>query len=258
MSRLLTSLAFFLAVAPATVRAAPPADGPRDPLGLDPGKDKDEAVFQAWAKDPRTAPMHPLAKLELIVQRDQKNWADYYTFLCNQSGIKGAGAKALKAMAETIYVRAPLANSPPATRELQAKDARLGEKLLKQGKEFFKLVPRDARVRVYIIGEKFEVTRLAMLDMVRTSQGNITDAWIEQEKADEDRKEAGYFYGLCRGRDPATVRAISEDFKLTVTFMLTFAGPPSYIRGERDRNKFRAQKRAARAKLLQGLQPITF
>jgi hypothetical protein len=238
--------------------AAPAAEGPADPLGLDAGAAKDEAAFLAWVKDPRAAPMHPLAKLKLIVQKDPKNRADYFTFLTSQAGIKGPGAKALKAMAETIYVRGPLMDSPPTTRELQQKDAKLAVKLEKQGREFFRLVPRAARVRVYKIGEKFEVARLALLNMVTMAQSEITDTWIDQERAEEARNEAGYFFGLCKDRDAATVRAITEDFKLTVTFMLTFAGPPSYIRGDKDRNKFRAQKRAGRAKLLQGLQPISF
>ncbi len=237
--------------------AAAPADGPADPLGLDAGAAKDEAAFLAWVKDPRTAPMHPLAKLKLVVQKDEKNRADYFAFLLNQAGIKGAGAKAFKAMAETIYVRSPFFDSPPATRELQQKDARLALKLEKQGREFFKLVPREARVRVYTIGEKFEVARLAMLNLVTMAQSEITDAWIDQERADETRNEAGYFYGLCKGASAATVHAVTEDFKLTVTFMLTFAGPPSYL-SKVEKNKVRAKRRADRAKLLKSLTPISF
>ncbi len=238
--------------------SAPAVSAGADPLGLDAGEARDEAAFQAWARDPREAPMHPLAKLELIVQKDPRNRKDYLAFLDRQAGLKGPAAAALNALAETIYIRGPLANSAPATRDLQHKDKLLADKLLKQGRDFFRLAPREARVRVYKVGEKFELTRLAMLDLVRTGQTGITDAWIEAERADEDRREAGYFYGLCKDRDAATVRAILEDFKLTVTFMMTFAGPPGYVHGDKARNKVRADKRAQRAAILKSLEPLSF
>jgi hypothetical protein len=256
MHRLLAILVLSMTCGTRALAADP--TGPMDPLLLDPGEGKDEAGFMAWVKDPRTAPMHPLAKLELIVQKDPRNRKDYLAFLDRQAGVTGPAAAALNALAETIYVRGPLTTSPPATRDLQHKDKMLAEKLAKQGREFFRLVPREARVRVYKVAEKFELTRLAMLDLVRTSQTGITDAWIEQERADEDRREAGYFFGLCKDRDAATVRAVLEDFKMTVTFMMTFAGPPGYVHGDKARNKVRAEKRAQRAALIKALDPITF
>jgi hypothetical protein len=246
-----------LAAGPACA-VSPSAGSASDPLGLDAGEANDEAAFQAWAKDPRGAARHPAAKFEWFVHSDRRYRVDYFSFVTKQAGLKGPAAQALKALAETVLARAPMMTSPPGTRDLQAKDKRLAAKLAAQGKDFFRLMPRAARVRVYQIAEKFELARLATLNIVRMGQSEITDVWVDQERAVEAHNEEGYLVGMLKGREPATERAILEDFKLTVTFMLTYAGPPPYVHGDAARNKVRAEKRKARAALLKNLEPITF
>jgi len=231
--------------------------GPADPLGLDAGEAGDEAAFQAWAKDPRSGAKHPAAKFQWFVHADPRYRKDYFSFVTRQAGLKGPAAQALQALAVTVYARSPMATQAPGTRDLQAKDKRLAVKLATEGKAFFKLVSRADRVRVYQIGEKFELARLAALDLVRNSRTEITDTWVTEERAVEAHNDEGYLYGMLKGREPATERAILEDFKLTVTFMLTYAGPPGYVHGAA-RDKFRVEKKKARVVLLKNLEPISF
>jgi hypothetical protein len=230
---------------------------PRDPLGLDPGPEKTEAAFRAWATDPRTAPLHPLDTLRYIVHTSAKLRPDYYAFVFKQTGLTGQAAKVTRDLAELVNERAPLANQAPATRELQKQDADLAKKLLAAGAEWFKLVPPDDRIRVYKVAEKFSDARLAVLDLVRNGATVIDDSWIDQTRAEEARRQDGYLYGMCNGANFRTVQAVLDDFKLTVAFLLTFAGPPPYVHGDAAKNKVRAAKRAERGRILRELTPIT-
>jgi len=229
-----------------------------DPLALNPGPTKTEAVFQAWAQDPRSAPKHPLDALQYIVHTSAKLRPDYYAFVFKQTGLTGEAARATRQLAELINERVPLMKQAPATRELQQQDGALAKKMLAAGHAWFALVGEPDRLRVYKVAEKFSDARLAVLDLVRNGATEITDSWVEQARADEARQQDGYLYGSCRSADPATVRAVVDDFKLTVTFLLTFAGPPPYVHGDAAKEKVRAAKRRQRGRILQELTPIDF
>jgi len=229
-----------------------------DPLGLNPGPVKTEAVFQAWTRDPRNAPKHPLDALQYIVHTSAALRPDYYAFVFKQTGLTGEAARATRQLAELINERVPLMKQAPATRELQQEDEALAKKMLAAGHVWLTLVPEPDRVRVYTVAEKFSDARLAVLDLVRNGATEIADSWVDRAREDEARQQDGYLYGSCRNADPPRVRAVVDDFKMTVTFLLTFAGPPPYVHGDVAKNKVRAEKRRQRTRILQELTPITF
>ncbi len=231
---------------------------PADPLGLDPGPQKTEAAFHAWAADPRKAPRHPLDTLRYIVHTSIKLRPDYYAFVFKQTGLTGEAARVTKLLAELANERAPLMAQEPATREAQKQDADLARRITWAGDQFFKQVPREDRIRVYKVAEKFSDARLAQLDLVRMGATVITDAWVDQALQEETRRQDGYLYGMCHGADAATAAAVRDDFKMTVMFLLTFAGPPPYVHGDAAKNKVRLAKRRDRARILKELAPITF
>ena len=228
-----------------------------DPLRLDPGEAKSEKAYQAWAKDPRTAPRHPADCLRFIVHSSAKLRQDTYAFAFRQAGLAGESVRITRQLAELVNERAPLMTQPPATREAQKLDADLARRMVWAGTEFFKNLDRAGQLRLYSVAEKFEAARLAQLDLVRMGATVISDAWVAQARREDERGQ-GYLWGICQGADAEKVKAVEADFKLTVTFMLTFAGPPPYIHGDTAKNKVRAAKRAQRARILRELTPITF
>lgn len=258
---MLRRLGVALGLAVSLLRPAPGQAGdkvPADPLGLDPGPEKTEAAFHAWAKDPRTAPRHPLDTLRFIVHDSVRMRPDYYAFVYKQTGLTGEAARITRQLAELINERAPLMSQAPATREAQKQDAALAKRIEWAGAEFFKQVSRPERIRVYKVAEKFSDARLALLDLVRMGATVISDGWIEQARAEQDRRQDGYLYGMCRDAEPAVVHDVLEDFKLTVAFLLTFAGPPPYVHGDAAKDRVRAAKRRQRGRILKELTPIGF
>lgn len=229
---------------------------PQDPYDLDPGEKQDQAGFVDWVRRPHVAPRHPLDCLQAVVHTNKIQTNDYFQFFNGQTGLTGGNALLARRLAEYLYQRAPLANTEGLGLEDQKKLKDSGEVIVKAADEFFAKVPRETRVRVYLVSEKFEAARLATLDLVRMGQSEVTDAWLAKVKDDDMRAGQGYLFGVCRDRDDAGVARALADYRLTVDFLLTFVGPPPYLHGK-DRDAFRMRKRKQRAQILRSLAPLT-
>jgi hypothetical protein len=231
-------------------RAAEPAAS-EDPLGLDAGPARDEQAFLEWVKAPRERP-HPVMTFKNLVHHDPRLRPDYRAFLCRQASLKGKAARLVVALSEEVFLRDPLTTGDLVTLEdrlkLEASDKRVRE----LGKRFFREIPRARRLRIYKIAEKFQYARLAVIDMVRT--GNKY-AWMAGWKKLEWDREEGYLYGMENGKDAEYSARVDEDFKLTMDFILTFAGPPSYL-DKPERERIRGERRKKRVLIIKGLRPF--
>jgi len=243
-------LALLLAVPAGAYPAADPAE---DPLGLDAGPARDEQAFMEWVKDPRGR-KHPVMAFKNLVHHDPLLRPDYRAFLYKQAGLKGKAARLMVTLSEEVFLRDPLTTAELVTMEERDKLAASDRRMAALGKQFFRLVPRAQRLRIYKIAEKFQFTRLAVIDLVRTGRRL---AWMSEWKKLEWEREEGYLYGMEKDKDAETAERIDDDFRMTMDFMLTFAGPPSYME-KAEKERIRAERRRKRGLIIKGLKPYEF
>ena len=242
-----------LVLALPAANAYPVVNPAEDPLELDAGAERDQQAFGEWVKDPR-GKKHPAMTFKNLVHHDPLLRPDYRAFLYGQGNLKGKEAKLVVKLSEEIFLRDPMTTIELVSLEDRNKLAASDKRMEEMGKQFFKLVPRAQRLRLYKIAEKLQYARLAVIDLVRTGR-KIT--WMSEWKKLEWDREEGYLYGMEKDKDKETSDRIDADFRLTMDFILTFAGPPTYL-DKSERERIRGDRRKKRGVILKGLKPYEF
>ncbi len=231
----------------AALASPAPAARPADPFGLDRGEATDLQVFLDWLAKPAEAPKHPLVWLKAVTRSKKTQRKYQFAYFLRQTGLKGRAAELAVVMADDVFALDAIAVEAYRTESQQEDIRRRGERLKGLAGEFFSLVPRKDRVRVYKVAEKFEGARLILLDLDRLKQTEISDDWMNNLVATEKASRQGYLFGMLEGRTAATADRIVADFRTMLNFLLTFSKPPVGLKGKKLKSYLVRKKRVRSA-----------
>jgi len=223
---------------------------PTDPFGMDQGEAGDQEAFQAWLNDPATAPPHPLMWLRAVDRSKPSQRKGYFAFFDRQTGLKGKLAETVHTMADDLFALDSYLAEPYPTDGQKRDIAIAKERISKAAEYLFRWVPRNRRVRIYKVAEKFEGARLLLMDFNRLQQTEISDQWMNELQEAENRAGKGYLYGMLKDKDEKTKARIIADYKATIEYLLSFSKPPDTVKGATAKKKFSAAQKKRRAVIL--------
>jgi hypothetical protein len=206
---------------------------------------KDKTAFMAQLVDGGPPRNHPLFSLQEMAGGTEERRAVLFSYFFGQTGLTGRAAEVVMEMSDLIMWHGILRARPD--RDLSRRE-RVRSQLSHLAEEFFDLVPRKQRVRVYRVSEKMAAAAETALSMAQSHQYEVTPGLLE--RGIPTGSFHLYLDGMCRGRDRATAAKIRQDFADAVDLYLSYMGRPVEISG----NEWRER----RQRIVRGARPFEF